>query len=46
MKRPDLLMLIAIWEFLTAVFALIGLSALVILALQQPYLVVKSGRQF
>ena len=28
MKRPDLLILIAIWEFITAFFALIGISAI------------------
>ncbi len=34
MKKPDMLLLIAIWEFITAFFALIGLSALMILAFQ------------
>jgi hypothetical protein len=32
MKRPDLLLLVAIWEFLTAAFALIGIAAIAILA--------------
>jgi len=32
MKRPDLLLLIAIWEFLTAVFAVIGIAAIAVLA--------------
>jgi hypothetical protein len=30
MKRPDLLILIAIWEFITAFFALIGISAIAV----------------
>lgn len=32
MKRPDLLLLIAVWEFITIVGALIGIGALVIFA--------------
>jgi hypothetical protein len=32
MKKPDLLILIAIWEFLTAFFALIGISAITMFA--------------
>jgi hypothetical protein len=32
MKRPDLLILIAIWEFITAFFALIGISAIAVFA--------------
>jgi len=32
MKRPDLLLLIAIWEFLTAAFALIGIAAIAVFA--------------
>ena len=32
MKRPDLLLLIAIWEFITAFFALIGISAIAVFA--------------
>ena len=30
MKRPDLLLLIAIWEFITAFVALIGISAIAV----------------
>lgn len=33
MKRPDLLLLIAIWEFITAFIALIGISAIAVFAL-------------
>ncbi len=33
MKRPDLLLLIAIWEFITAFGALIGLCAIAVFAL-------------
>ena len=32
MKRPDLLILIAVWEFITAVGALIGVSAIAVFA--------------
>ncbi len=32
MKRPDLLLLIAIWEFITAFLALVGLSAIAVFA--------------
>jgi hypothetical protein len=32
MKKPDLLILIAIWEFLTALAALIGIAAIAVLA--------------
>ena len=32
MKRPDLLLLIAIWEFITAFGALIGISAIAVFA--------------
>jgi hypothetical protein len=32
MKKPDLLILIAIWEFLTALAALIGIAAIGVLA--------------
>ena len=32
MKRPDLLILIAIWEFITAFGALIGISAIAVFA--------------
>ena len=35
MKKPDVLVLIAIWEFITAFFALIGLTAIIILAFQE-----------
>ena len=35
MKRPDLLLLIAIWEFITAFFALIGISAIAVFALPE-----------
>ncbi len=31
MRRPDLLLLIAIWEFVTAIGALIGISAIAVL---------------
>ncbi|AKG54248.1 hypothetical protein DGWBC_1621 [Dehalogenimonas sp. WBC-2] len=33
MKKPDLVILIAVWEFITAFFALIGMSALAFVAL-------------
>ena len=33
MKRPDLLLLIIIWEFITAFIALIGVSAIAAIAL-------------
>ena len=32
MKRPDLLVLIAIWEFLSALFFIIGIAAIAIFA--------------
>ena len=41
MKRPDLLTLIAIWEFFTAFLALVGLCAVAILAFPEaidPYI--------
>jgi hypothetical protein len=34
-KKPDLLVLITIWEFFTAFIAFIGLSAIIMVALQQ-----------
>lgn len=36
MKRPDLLVLIAIWEFLTAFVAIIGVSVIFIFAIFVP----------
>ena len=33
-KKPDLVVLIAIWEFLTSVMAFIGLGAIIVVALQ------------
>ena len=35
MKRPDLLILVAIWEFLTALIALIGIAAIAVFAFPQ-----------
>jgi len=35
MRKPDLLILVAVWEFLTAIGALIGISAIVIFAFPQ-----------
>lgn len=32
MRKPDLLILVAVWEFLTSIGALIGISAIVIFA--------------
>lgn len=34
MKRPDLVVLIAVWEFLTSVFAFIGVGAIMVIGLQ------------
>jgi hypothetical protein len=34
MKRPDLLVLIAVWEFLTSVMAFIGVGAIIVIGLQ------------
>jgi len=36
MKRPDLLILIATWEFFTAFSVLLGLGYIIILAFQEP----------
>lgn len=33
MKKPDLVVLIAVWEFITAIFAAIGILALALVAL-------------
>ena len=34
MKRPDLIVLIAVWEFLTSLMSFIGLGAIVVVGLQ------------
>lgn len=34
MKRPDIVVLVAVWEFLTAFFALIGLAAIIMVSAQ------------
>ncbi len=35
MKRPDWLILLAIWEFLTAFFSVLGMAAIVVFAMPQ-----------
>ena len=34
MKRPDLVILIAVWEFLTSLMAVIGIGAIIVVATQ------------
>ncbi|APV44527.1 hypothetical protein Dform_01195 [Dehalogenimonas formicexedens] len=34
MKKPDLLVLIAVWEFLTSLMSIVGLGAIIVVGLQ------------
>lgn len=46
MKKPDLLILVAVWEFLTAFFSFVGLGSIIILALQSQSWWIQQGVDF